>query len=113
MRFRCGAPSLAVVMSDNEKLVGVELMRLLGAGRWSVRIWDVGKCCSGRAILLVIETILFRCLHKRERSVGRRGVMARRRRKGRSGYWGRARRRSVNVVGWGTYPKGLRRRTFL
>lgn len=113
MGFRSGAPSLGVVVSDNEKLMGVILMRDLGTGRRRVRIEDVGECRGWRSILLVIKTILFRCLLKRERRVGRRGVTMRRRRKGRSGYrWG-TRCRRLNVVGWGTYPKGLCRRAFL
>jgi hypothetical protein len=111
--FRSGAPSLGVVVSNNEKLMGVVLMRDLGAERRRVRIKDVGECRSGRSILLVIETILFRCLLKRERRVGRRGVTMRRRRRGRSGYRWETRCWRLNVVGWGTYPKGLCRRAFL
>ena len=112
MGFRNGAPSLRTVTSDNKKLVGVILMLLLGAGRRSVRIWDMGECCSERTIFLILLMNLFRCRQTRESSVGRRRTRMRRRRWGRSRGRGWARSRRGDVVRWEACPKGLCRRAF-
>ena len=112
MGLRSGAPSLGVAVSDNKKLIGVEEVIGLGAGRWSIWIEDVRERCSGRTIFLVIKTILFCCWHKRERSNDRHGLRMRRR-WGRRGYWWRARCWRLYMVGWGVYFTSLSSLSFL